>query len=215
MTDSPMRPGHPLSAPALALAFILSGVGSAPARDTVPTQEVRIDVETVAAGLNHPWAVETLPDGALLVTERSGALRVVRDGEVSAPVAGLPALAARGQGGLLDVALAADFASSRTLFLSYSTSGDGGFGTAIARARLSEDARELSDVREIFRMNRFSQTTRHFGSRIAVADDGTLFFSIGDRGESERAQDPGDHAGAVLRIAADGSVPADNPYADG
>ncbi|WP_052161824.1 PQQ-dependent sugar dehydrogenase [Hoeflea sp. BAL378] len=197
------------------MALVAAPAEWAVAADTVPTQEVSITVETVASGLNHPWAVLSLPDGALLVTERSGALRVVRDGEVSAPVSGLPEVAARGQGGLLDIALARDFATSRTLFMSYSTRGDGGMGTAIARARLSEDASALTDVAEIFSMNRFTGTARHFGSRIAVAEDGTLFFTIGDRGEGDRAQDPDDHAGSVLRIAADGSIPADNPFAGG
>tara|TARA_R110002020_G_scaffold35195_4_gene106317 strand:- start:2755 stop:3939 length:1185 start_codon:yes stop_codon:yes gene_type:complete len=213
---APIKPGRIIPVASLMMAVVAAtALDRARAVETVPTQDVRIDVETVASGLNHPWAVLTLPGGALLVTERSGALRVVRDGEVSDPVSGLPDVAARGQGGLLDIALAKDFATSRTLFMSYSTSGDGGLGTAIARARLSEDASALTDVEEIFRMNRFSGTSRHFGSRVVVADDGTLFFTIGDRGESERAQDADDHAGSVLRIAADGSIPADNPFADG
>ncbi|WP_291007720.1 PQQ-dependent sugar dehydrogenase [Hoeflea sp.] len=190
-------------------------IGSVVARDTILTQEVSIDVEVLASGLDHPWGIEPLPEGGLLVTERSGALRLVRDGEVSAPISGVPEVAARGQGGLLDIALARDFATSRTLFLSYSARGGNGMGTAIARARLSDDATALTDVEEIFRMNRFSGAGQHFGSRIAVAEDGTLFFTIGDRGESERAQDPNDHAGSVLRIAADGSIPADNPFASG
>lgn len=199
----------------LSAAFMFAWAASASAAEPVPTQEVTIDVEVLATGLDHPWGVEPLPDGAILVTERSGALRMLRNGEVSAPISGVPEVAAHGQGGLLDIALARDFNASRTIFLSYSTSGPGGFGTAIARARLSDDATALSDVTEIFRMNRFTEVDRHFGSRIAVAEDGTLFFSIGDRGEDERAQDSGDHAGAILRITADGAVPADNPYATG
>ncbi|WP_420406989.1 PQQ-dependent sugar dehydrogenase [Hoeflea sp.] len=185
------------------------------ARDTVPTQEVRVDVEVVAGGLNHPWGVEVLPDGALLVTERSGNLRTIRDGSVSEPISGLPDIAARGQGGLLDVALARDFADSRTLFLSYSTSGNGGLGTAIARAELAPGGDALTNVEEIFRMNRFTGTGRHFGSRISVAPDGTLYFTIGDRGDADRAQDRSDHAGSVLRINQDGSVPDDNPFVGG
>ncbi len=198
----------------LGLCTALAMVASAPqaqARDTVPTQEVSVDVEVLATGLDHPWGVEVLPDGALLVTERSGALRLLRGGTVSPPISGLPQIAARGQGGLLDVALANDFADSRTLFLSYSTRSPDGLGTAIARARLSADAGALTDVQELFRMNRFSGGGRHFGSRIAVASDGTLFFTIGDRGEDDRAQDMTDHAGAVIRINPDGSIPEDNP----
>ena len=215
MSPNPNRPGRFIAVTCFAMVFVMAVIGSVVARDTVATQEVSIDVEVVASGLDHPWGIEALPDGALLVTERSGALRLVRDGEVSAPISGTPKVAARGQGGLLDIALARDFATSRTLFLSYSTRGDNGLGTAIARARLSDDATALTDVQEIFRMNRFTGVGRHFGSRIAVAEDGNLFFTIGDRGEGERSQDPNDHAGSVLRIAADGSIPADNPFVDG
>lgn len=197
----------------LSAAFWLASAASVPAGEIVPTSEVSVEVQVLASGLDHPWGVEPLPDGPILVTERSGALRLVRDGVVSAPVSGLPEIAAAGQGGLLDVALANDFAASRTIFFSYSTRNDSGLGTAIARARLSEDGTALSDVTEIFRMNRFTGAGQHFGSRIAVARDGTLFFTIGDRGESDRAQNFGDHAGAVLRIGADGSVPSDNPFA--
>jgi aldose sugar dehydrogenase len=213
-TKAPKRHSRHVLGLCTALAFA-GLVTPAVARDTIPTQEVRVDVEVLASGLDFPWGAEVLPDGALIVTERSGALRLVRDGSVSEPVEGLPEITARGQGGLLDVALARDFADSRTLFLSYSTAGPNGLGTAIARARLSEDASSLSDVEEIFRMNRFTGTGRHFGSRIAVAEDGTLFFSIGDRGDPERAQDLGDHAGSVLRINPDGSVPEDNPFVNG
>ncbi|MBU4527200.1 MAG: PQQ-dependent sugar dehydrogenase [Hoeflea sp.] len=215
MPHTPNRPKRFIAVTCFAMVFVMTVIGSVVARDTILTQEVSIDVEVLASGLDHPWGIEPLPEGGLLVTERSGALRLVRDGEVSAPISGVPEVAARGQGGLLDIALARDFATSRTLFLSYSARGGNGMGTAIARARLSDDATALTDVEEIFRMNRFSGAGQHFGSRIAVAEDGTLFFTIGDRGESERAQDPNDHAGSVLRIAADGSIPADNPFASG
>ena len=199
----------------LTAALWLASIASVPAGETIPTQEVEIVVDVLATGLEHPWGVEPLPDGTLLVTERSGALRMVRDGNVSPPITGLPEIAVAGQGGLLDIATAADFAESRTVFISYSTRSTSGLGTAIARARLSQDGTALTDVEEIFRMGRFTGVGRHFGSRIAVAQDGSLFFTIGDRGESERAQDMDDHAGAVLRIDANGAAPADNPYANG
>lgn len=199
----------------LSAVLLLASIAGALARDTIPTKKVTVDVEVLATGLNHPWGIEPLPDGALLVTERNGALRLLRDGRLSDPVSGLPEVAAQGQGGLLDIALANDFATSRSLFLSYSAHGDDGLGTAIARARLSEEGTALTDVVEIFRMNRFTAERHHFGSRIAVAPDGTLFFSIGDRGEGERAQDMDDHAGAVLRIDATGAIPPDNPHAEG
>lgn len=196
-------------------AILLGATTGTLAQETVPTQEVDIQVEVLANDLDHPWGVEPLPDGSLLVTERAGALRLISGGEVSAPISGLPEIAVAGQGGLLDVAIANDFATNRTIFVSYSARSDDGLGTAIARARLSEDGTALNDVQELFRMNRFTGVGRHFGSRIAVAPDGSLFFTIGDRGEGERAQDINDHAGAVLRINADGTVPADNPYANG
>ena len=213
--DHKAKTQRPTTGFGLAVAISMAMIPGAWAQETYPTQEVAVEVEVVANGLEHPWGIEPLPDGALLVTERPGTLRVVKDGKVSDPVSGLPDIAAVGQGGLLDVALARDFATSRTIFMSYSTSGDGGVGTAIARARLSEDRTSLSGLEEIFRMNRFTNVGRHFGSRIAVASDGTLYFTIGDRGESERAQDMNDHAGAVLRINTDGTIPDDNPYADG
>ena len=129
----------------------------------------------------------------------------------------VPGLAVGGQGGLLDVALARDFDKSGTIFLSYSELGPGGAGTAIARARLVRDGNSarLENIDTIFSMMGKSRGGRHFGSRIAVAEDGNLFFSIGDRGEGDRAQDLMDHAGAILRIAPDGSIPSDNPFADG
>jgi glucose/arabinose dehydrogenase len=172
-----------------------------------------IEATRVAAGFENPWSLAFLPDGRLLVTERPGRLRLVRDGEVSPPIAGVPEVYARGQGGLFDVVLAPDFADSGTLFLAYAEPRGDGAATALARARLVGD--RLENVTVIFRMNRPSQGGRHFGGRIVFAPDGTLFLTTGDRGEPDRAQDPFDHAGKVLRLNPDGSIPADNPFADG
>ena len=157
-----------------------------------------------------------LPDGALLVTERPGALLMVKDGVISAPVGGVPKVAAIGQGGLLDVAPAPDFETSGTIFLSYAEPGPGGQGTAVARARLvrQESTARLEDVRVIFSMAKKTRAGQHFGSRLVPRPDGTLFITTGERGDGERAQDMFDHAGAVIRINQDGSIPADNPYAD-
>ena len=179
------------------------------------TDRAAVQVHTIASGLDNPWSVEVLPDGAYIVTELGGALRIIRDGKASAPVSGVPKIARKGQGGLLDVALDPAFADNRTLFLSMSTADDGGYGTAIVRAVLSEDGKSLTQVQELFRMNKFTGKGQHFGSRIAIAADGSLFFGIGDRGERDRAQDMRDHAGAILHIKPDGSIPADNPYKDG
>ena len=169
----------------------------------------------MASGLENPWSVELLPDGAYIVTERPGRLRIIRDGKLSEPIAGLPEVAALGQGGLLDVALSPGFAQDRTIFLTAALSYDGGAGTGVIRARLSEDEHSLTDIKTIFRMKKVGTTGRHFGSRIAFGTDGTLYFAIGDRGDMKRGQDFFDHAASIMRINTDGSVPKDNPFADG
>ena len=173
--------------------------------------EVRLD------GLSHPWGLAFLPDGRALVTERPGRLRLVDlDRGSSVVVSGTPEVVARGQGGMLDVALHPDFATNRLVYLSYAAGYGGGAGTAVARGRLEDGGTpRLEAVEVIFRLNRPSGTSRHFGSRLAFDADGHLFVTIGDRGESERAQDPDDHAGSLLRLRDDGSVPADNPFAGG
>ncbi len=182
---------------------------------TIKTQKVEVKVETIATGLEHPWAVAALPDGAYLVTERPGRMRVVRDGKVSVPLSGVPEVYARGQGGLLDVALDPKFPSNRTLYFTASVAGDGGSGTAVFRARLSPDETRLTDVKRIFLMNKLSRGNIQYGSRIAIARDGSLFVSLGDRGQQDRAQDFHDDAGSIIHIETDGSIPADNPFKDG
>ncbi|UVC07034.1 PQQ-dependent sugar dehydrogenase [Rhizobium sp. TH2] len=195
-----------------ALAVVLAGAVQA---EEFTTKDVKIKVDVVASGLENPWAVEVLPDGAYIVTERPGRLRIIRDGTLSEPITGLPEIAVRGQGGLLDVALSPDFAKDRTIFLTAALAYDGGAGTGVIRARLSEDERALTYVKTIFRMRKVGTTGRHFGSRIAFGTDGTLHFAIGDRGNMKRGQDFFDHAAAIMRINPDGSVPKDNPFADG
>ncbi|MDI7860906.1 PQQ-dependent sugar dehydrogenase [Rhizobiaceae bacterium n13] len=177
-----------------------------------PTKKVPVMVETIASDLEHPWAIEVLPSGDYLVSERPGRMRIIHDGKISPPIAGVPKVYSGGQGGLLDVALDPDFESSRKLYFSASIRGEGGQGTAIFSARLSDDGRSLDDVKRIFAMNRFTTRPQHFGSRIAIAPDGSLFFGIGDRGSADRAQDLRDHAGSILHINADGTIPASNPY---
>jgi glucose/arabinose dehydrogenase len=154
-----------------------------------------------------------LPDGDLLVTERPGRLRIVTpEGDVSEPIAGVPEVYNVGQGGLLDVVLAPDFAESKRIYLSYAEPGAGGGGTAVARARLDRDARMLDEVDVIFRQEPKSGGGRHFGSRIVIRDDGTLWITIGDRGERERAQNLTINRAQVIRVNPDGSIPADNPF---
>ncbi|WP_234186140.1 PQQ-dependent sugar dehydrogenase [Shinella sp. NM-101] len=197
---------------AILLAVALSPAPSAAQTREFPSKKATLAIETLVTGLKQPWSVEVLPDGGYLVSEKGGTLRLVRNGRISAPITGVPEVATNGQGGLLDIALAPDFATSRLLYLTYSARGDGGAGTAVARARLSDDGTTLEETARIFLMNRLSTRGEHFGSRIAIAKDGSLFFGIGDRGEGERAQDPRDHAGAILHINPDGSPHAANPF---
>ncbi|MER2533663.1 MAG: PQQ-dependent sugar dehydrogenase [Rhizobiaceae bacterium] len=181
------------------------------------TEAVALRADIVADGLSNPWGLDFLPDGSAIVTERSGSLRLLVDGKLSDPVAGVPDVRARGQGGLLDVAAAPDFASSGLIFLSFSEPGDGGAGTAVARAKLVRegDGARLEEVKVIFSMAKKTNAGQHFGSRLVFAPDGTLFVTTGDRGQGDRAQDGQDHAGAVIRINIDGTVPDDNPKVEG
>lgn len=177
---------------------------------------VAFDVVVVARGLSYPWAVEPLPDGDLLVTERAGRMRIVSaEGQVGEPIEGLPRVDARGQGGLLDVALSPNFATDRTVFWSYSEPREGGNGTSVARGVLSADRRRLEDVRVIFRALPTYDGRMHFGSRLAFGPDGMLYITTGDRSDRpmrQYAQRLDSHLGKVLRIAPDGSVPGDNPF---
>ena len=169
-------------------------------------------VHEIADGLEHPWAVALLPDGGFLVTERPGRLlRINAQGEVSAPLAGVPDVWANGQGGLLDVVLAPDFASSRRIYLSYAEPGpSGSAGTAVASATLGQDA--LTDVRVIYRQEPKLVGPNHFGSRIAFDDDGHVFISQGERFDKRRAQQLDMLQGKLVRLNLDGRVPADNPF---
>lgn len=182
----------------------------------VPPAAAQPTTRTIAQGLVHPWAVAFLPDGSYLVTERPGSLRVVEaGGHIRPPVQGVPTVQARGQGGLLDVVLDSDFVRSRTLYLCYAEpSADGRTaGTALARARLTEDATRLQDLRVIFQQSPKVSGHHHFGCRIAEAPDGTLFLALGERfGERDQAQTLDNHLGKVVRIHKDGSVPPDNPF---
>lgn len=175
-----------------------------------------ITVEPVARGLEHPWSLAFLPDGRMLVTERPGRLRIVTaSGAVGDPIAGVPAVHHEGQGGLLDVVLAPDFARSGEIFLSYAEPRGRLNGTAVARAKLvlKGDGGTLESLRVIFQQQPGIGGNHHFGSRLVFARDGTLFVTLGDRG-SQRQQAPllDSLIGKVVRIQRDGSAPADNPY---
>ncbi|GIV62418.1 MAG: glucose dehydrogenase [Rhodothermaceae bacterium] len=180
------------------------------------TSDVAFDVVVLTTALERPWAVEPLPDGALLVTEKPGRMRVVSaGGEVGPPLDGVPAVDDRGQGGLLDVALSPDFATDRTIFWSYTEPREGGNGTSIARGVLSADRRRLENVRVILRTQPTYDNNFHYGSRIVFAGDGTLFVTVGERADTLmriHAQRLDSHLGKVLRIRPDGSPAPDNPF---
>lgn len=174
-------------------------------------QSADLDFERVIDGLDEPWAVAELPDGALLVTERGGTLWLARDG-VKQQVTGGPQVRAQGQGGLLDVTLPRDFPQTGEVLLTYSKPQGRGSGTALAVAQLSADRTRLTGLRDLFISTPGGSGGRHFGSRVVEAPDGTLFVTIGDRGDADSAQDRASPQGSIIRINRDGSVPADNPF---
>lgn len=221
-----MRPPHASAALALAACFGLAACkpaqdaaapASTPAAASEPAQTIATEkgearLSVIARGLAHPWALAPLPDGGFLVTERGGALRrVSADGDVSAPLAGVPDVSARGQGGLLDVALAPDFAQSRRIYLSYAEPGEDGLaGTSAAYATLGEAG--LEDVTVFYRQEPKVNAENHYGSRFAFDDAGHVFISQGDRTLRPAAQELDKLQGKLVRLNLDGSVPEDNPF---
>jgi glucose/arabinose dehydrogenase len=175
-------------------------------------------LETIADGLDRPWSFAFLPEGVILVTEKAGALRSIgRDRKLSQPISGLPAVAAVGQGGLLDIALHPDFAQTRLVFLSFAEPReDGKNATSVMRGRLSEDLLSLTDVKVIFRQQPAAAGGQHFGSRIVFDRTGALFITTGDRGDLRAlVQMPDNHIGKIIRITEDGGIPPDNPKVEG
>ncbi|GAB3465160.1 PQQ-dependent sugar dehydrogenase [Azotobacter salinestris] len=179
-----------------------------------PSEKGVVQVDPVVDGLEHPWAVAFLPDGrGMLITERPGRLRLFADGRLSEPLDGMPRVFARGQGGLLDVALSPQFAEDRLVYLSYAEAGDDGqAGTTVGRGRLSGDMRRLEDFQVIFRQQPKLSTGIHFGSRLVFDRDGHLFIALGENNQRPTAQDLGKLQGKLVRIYPDGRVPEDNPF---
>ena len=170
-------------------------------------------VETVAKGLEHPWSIAFLPDGDALVTERAGRLRLIEDGELrKEPIGNVPEVAARGQGGLLDIVLHPDFENNNELVISYAHRNSEGMTTRVMHATLEDH--ELTDRNVIFTPEPRSGTTRHFAGRMVFDDQDNLYIAVGDRGEKQRAQQTDDDAGGVHRITLDGEPAPDNPFLD-
>jgi glucose/arabinose dehydrogenase len=202
----------------LSLASADESALAAPAQ--IATEKHMVRVETVATGLSAPWSFALLPDGDTLVTEKAGALRILRGGRMpAAPVTGVPQVTARGQGGLLDVVAHPQYERNRLVYLSYSAAGASGgtdIGTEVARGRLDcvADNCALRDTEVIFRQQPKLGTAFHFGSRLVWARDGTLFVTLGDRGHQDLAQALDNHIGKVVRIDQSGAPAADNPFLD-
>ena len=184
-----------------------------PMPPTQATASGEMRIETIASGLEHPWAVALLPEGGYLVSERAGRLRrIAADGSLSAPIAGVPAVFAQGQGGLLDVVPDPQYASNKRIWLSFAEPGDGGTaGTAVATATLGTDA--LTDVRVVYRQVPKLEGGMHFGSRIAFDGKGHVFISQGERNQKALAQDLDVLQGKLVRLNLDGTQPSDNPFA--
>jgi len=223
----PRRAGHAFARGTGLLALLAVAACADPAPTVAQTGEVlssdhhAFRVVTVAEGLVNPWSIAFLPAGDILVTERPGRLRIIRDGVLDpTPIAGVPQVRAQGQGGLLDVVLHPDFASNRMVYLSYSKPRNDGDEGTTAVARGVFDGQALTNVEDIFVAEAWGRAGQHFGSRLAFDRDGYLFVTVGDRGnspitdtpETHPAQTTDNHIGSVLRLNDDGSVPADNPF---
>jgi glucose/arabinose dehydrogenase len=201
---------------ASALIAVTAPVFAAPTQK-FKSEQGTLEVTTITKGLEHPWALAFLPDRqGMLVTERPGNLRVISaDGKLSAPLSGVPKVWAKGQGGLLDVALSPDFKQDRTVYLSYAEGGGEGdkAGTAVGRGRLSDDLTAIKDFKVIFRQEPKLSVGNHFGSRLVFDRDGYLFITLGENNDRPTAQDLDKLQGKIVRIYPDGKVPDDNPFA--
>ncbi|WP_238181193.1 PQQ-dependent sugar dehydrogenase [Methylobacterium trifolii] len=185
-----------------------------------PAEATKIEVATVAKGLASPWAMEFLPDGRMIVTEKAGKIRIVaKDGTVGPAIAGVPKVDPRGQGGLLDIALSPGFSADRMVYFSYAEPRDKGNGTTVAKAKLTEDGKgggKLEEVKVVFRQMPTYDGDKHFGSRLVFSGDGKLFVTVGERSDKVtrvQAQDLASGLGKVFRIDTDGNAPKDNPFA--
>ena len=203
-----------LTAAILLTATLVIATGTRGEETEFPSSAGGLEVRTFARGLVNPWSLAFLPDGRMLVTERPGRIRVVSaEGQLSPPLKGVPDVWASGQGGMLDVAIDKSYAQNKTIYFCFAERTSGGGRTAIARAKLDDAAGRLDETKIIFRQEGPLSSGYHYGCRIAQADDGNLFVTLGDHGSHrEQAQELGNHLGKVIRIAPDGSAAAGNPF---
>jgi len=203
-----------LTAAILLAATLVIATGTRGEETEFPSSSGALEVRTFARGLVNPWSLAFLPDGRMLVTERPGRMRIVTtEGQVSPPLKGVPDVWASGQGGLLDVAIDKSFAQNKTLYFCFAERTGGGGRAAIARAKLNDGGGRLDETRIIFRQEGALSSGNHYGCRIAQADDGNLFVTLGEHfAARDQAQELGNHLGKVIRIAPDGSPAAGNPF---
>ena len=207
---------RPVNTAAMAALLVSGATLLAPAetasQEVFESEKQRFRIVAITKGLNHPWGLAFLPDGRMLVTERRGRLRLVENGKLARKaIAGLPDnVTSDGQGGLLDIALHPEFAENQLLYLSYAGRSGGRVGTEVARARFAGN--RITDVAVIFRALPKSHGGRHFGSRLLLTGDGSIYITLGDRAERHSAQKLDDHRGSVIRLRDDGTVPNDNPF---
>lgn len=196
------------------LLFLSTAVQAQPAL-TIQTQQLTLGIERVASGLVHPWSVAFLPDGRYLVSERRGQLVLIDHNGDKRELVGMPDVSQQGQGGLLDIALHPAFGDGEHDWIYFTWSKPDGSNTRTALSRVKWQADSLGNVEHLFEQDRASSPGRHYGSRLAWQQDGTLLMTIGDRGRNPtRAQARDDHAGSTLRLTDTGGVPDDNPFVD-
>jgi glucose/arabinose dehydrogenase len=177
----------------------------------IESEKLKFTVDTLTDKLDNPWGIAFLPDGRILVTEKKGEIRIIKDGKLlEEKIENVPAVYDHGQGGLLDIIVHPDYANNGWIYLSYAKPGEGGGGTTIARTKLNGNA--FTDFQDLFSAKPFVDSEVHFGSRIVFDGQGHIFFSSGERGTKENAQNLGNHLGKVLRLNEDGTVPTDNPF---
>jgi aldose sugar dehydrogenase len=203
-----------LSAAILLSASLLIATGTRGENSSFASSSGQLEVQTVATGLVNPWSLAFLPDGRMLVTERPGRMRLVTpEGQLSPPLRGVPEAFVSGQGGLLDVIIDKSYAQNKTIYFCFAEPTDGGGRTAVARAKLNDRRGRLDEVKIIFRQEGPLSSGNHYGCRIVQANDGNLFVTLGEHfNYRDEAQNLGNHLGKLIRIAPDGSTPADNPF---